>query len=101
MLAFDSPSIEFWFLLHFERTTRDFDTARNVIKALRRYVPNYSKAKQAMDWRAITSRTVTALDNAEGVRQYRETTGATRPVAGCAHLVREILEISGRATQPK
>lgn len=37
------PSIEFWFLLHYLNTNRYFATSDEVITALRRYLPNFSK----------------------------------------------------------
>ena len=37
------PSIEFWFLIHYLNTNRYFATSDDVINALRRYLPNFSK----------------------------------------------------------
>lgn len=37
------PSIEFWFLLHFLKTTRNFQSADEVLTALKRYIPDFSK----------------------------------------------------------
>ena len=37
------PSIEFWFLLHYLNTNRYFATSDDVIDALHRYLPNFSK----------------------------------------------------------
>lgn len=39
------PSIEFWFLLHFIKTTRNFRNAGEVLIDLRNYSPNFSKGK--------------------------------------------------------
>lgn len=39
------PSIEYWFLLHFEDTHRYFGTSKAVIKELIRYIPNYDKTE--------------------------------------------------------
>lgn len=37
------PSIEFWFLLHFLKTTREFNNANEVESLLVKYICNYSK----------------------------------------------------------
>ena len=39
------PSIEFWFLLHYINTNRYFATSEDVITALHRYIPNFSKTQ--------------------------------------------------------
>lgn len=38
------PSVEFWFLLHYENTNRHFNNAKSVERALRRHMPNYKKS---------------------------------------------------------
>lgn len=43
ILCDSMPSIEFWFLLHYINTNRYFATSDDVIYALRRYIPNFSK----------------------------------------------------------
>ena len=37
------PSIEFWFLLHFIKTTKEFTQNDNIINDLRRYISDYQK----------------------------------------------------------
>lgn len=37
------PSIEFWFLLHFIATTRYYSSSKDVINALQKYIPEFSK----------------------------------------------------------
>lgn len=37
------PSIEFWFLLHYNRTNRYFSSSEEVIKILRAHIPEFSK----------------------------------------------------------
>jgi len=39
------PSIEFWFLLHFLKTTREFNNATEAINFLTRYMQGYSKGE--------------------------------------------------------
>lgn len=43
ILCDSMPSIEFWFLLHFLNTNRYFATSEDVITALRRFIPDFSK----------------------------------------------------------
>ncbi len=38
------PSIEYWFLLHFIHTTREFANCDQVIRDLKKYIKNYSKS---------------------------------------------------------
>lgn len=40
------PSIEFWFLLHFKKTTKRFKNSKEVEKELQRILKGYSKQKQ-------------------------------------------------------
>lgn len=46
LLCDSMPSIEFWFLLHYKKTTRHFGTSKAVIKELRKYLPQYDKTEQ-------------------------------------------------------
>ncbi len=47
MVVFESnPCIEFWFLLHFVRTTKPFSNCESVEKDLQKYLPNYTKNQQ-------------------------------------------------------
>jgi hypothetical protein len=39
------PSIEFWFLLHFLKTTREFSNASEVVTLLLKYISGYSKGE--------------------------------------------------------
>lgn len=46
VLASSMPSIEYWFLLHYENTNRFFGTSAKVIEALRKYITNFDKRIQ-------------------------------------------------------
>lgn len=46
VIASSMPSIEYWFLLHFENTNRFFGTSTKVIEALRKYLTNFDKKDQ-------------------------------------------------------
>lgn len=43
------PSIEFWFLLHYEHTTREFRNSGEVERKLKTYLSDYSKAKSFLE----------------------------------------------------
>jgi hypothetical protein len=42
----NNPCIEFWFLLHYVRTTKPFANCESVEKELQKYMPNYAKNQQ-------------------------------------------------------
>lgn len=43
------PSIEFWFLLHYLKTTRNFQSADEVLITLKRYIPDFSKDRSFLE----------------------------------------------------
>jgi hypothetical protein len=43
VIASSMPSIEYWFLLHYENTNRFFGTSNKVIQVLRKHIPNFDK----------------------------------------------------------
>ena len=43
IIAGSMPSIEYWFLLHFENTNRFFGTSSKVIEVLMKYLSNFEK----------------------------------------------------------
>lgn len=42
-IASSMPSIEYWFLLHYDNTNRFFGTSNKVIELLRKHIPNFEK----------------------------------------------------------
>ncbi|MDE6341434.1 MAG: RloB family protein [Muribaculaceae bacterium] len=74
------PSIEFWFLLHYLNTNRYFATSDDVMAALRRYLPTFSKQQSYLskeNWVATLltdNKLTTAIHNAitlgEGGESY-------------------------------
>ncbi len=42
-LACSMPSIEYWFLLHYENTNRHLRTSDDAINALKKYIPQFDK----------------------------------------------------------
>jgi hypothetical protein len=43
------PSIEYWFLLHYENTNRSFKDAKAVEDVLKKYIPDYEKTTQFLE----------------------------------------------------
>lgn len=43
------PSIEFWFLLHYTKTTRNFQSADEALIALNRYMPDFYKERSFLE----------------------------------------------------
>lgn len=46
LLCGSLPSIEYWFLIHFENAKRLFRTSREVITKLHKYIPRYAKSEK-------------------------------------------------------
>lgn len=49
MILETMPSIEFWFLLHYQYTTQAFVKSTQVEVLLKKYIPNYSKKKRYLE----------------------------------------------------
>jgi hypothetical protein len=43
-LAISNPAFEFWYILHFEQTTRPFENGKEVKNYLQKYIPHYHEA---------------------------------------------------------
>lgn len=71
LLCDSLPSVEYWFLLHYENTNRHFGTSHAVIQELRQFMPDYDKSEQFLGnrkWVAEMSgegKLDTACDRAE------------------------------------
>lgn len=48
-----NPCIEYWFLLHFEHTTRHFDTDAQLLAQLKNHIPDYAKSIQYLNRKSI------------------------------------------------
>lgn len=48
-LALSNPAFEFWFLLHFQNTSRPYSNATEVIADLKTHLPKYEKSKCPFD----------------------------------------------------
>lgn len=43
------PSIEYWFLIHYENTNRHFDSSKSVEREIRKYLLNFEKSSQFLE----------------------------------------------------
>ena len=68
-IAFSSISFEFWFLLHYQYTTRFFSNATELIRFLKtNYMACYDKADN--NYSKLKDRTSIAIQRANRVKQY-------------------------------
>ncbi len=49
LLCESMPSIEYWFLLHYENTNRHFPTSKDVIAELRKHIKQFDKSKHFLE----------------------------------------------------
>jgi RloB-like protein len=90
-----SPSIEFWLLLHFEYSTREFQNSEEVQRELQAHLPDYQK-----NHRDIFTKVRTGLDrahqHAERLKAELRATGASRPDTDFPILVEQLSRMSRR-----
>lgn len=66
-----NPAFEYWYLLHFDETSRPFSNAYELIKALEKYIPGYAKNQNV--YGIIGEYTDAAIDRADTiVRSHKE-----------------------------
>jgi len=69
-LAISTPAFEFWYVLHFEFTTRPFDNGANLKEYLKRHIPNYYEAMDVFDY--LINSTKTAIKNAKKINEIKD-----------------------------
>ncbi|MCK4663586.1 MAG: RloB domain-containing protein [Bacteroidales bacterium] len=66
------PSIEFWFLLHYLRTNRNFPNSKMVVQELKKYITNYDKTEKFLEkskWvEELVEKLTTACINAKNIK---------------------------------
>ena len=67
-IALSNPCFEFWYLLHFQYTTKFFKDYPAVKNALTTYLPDYEKAGDV--YNQLAEHTAIAIQNAKRVEQY-------------------------------
>ena len=95
-IAISNPCFEFWYLLHFQYTTRYFRDYTAVENALTAYLPDYEKSDDV--YSQLSERTATAIQNARRVAEYHLRNGnkppfgiAVNPFTDVCHLVESLL----------
>ena len=80
-LALSDPSFEFWYVLHFDKTTKDFTGADEVIKHLKKHWSDYKKGIMSeKEFESILTKTQTAIANAEWVRERLLASDSVAPI---------------------
>jgi hypothetical protein len=70
-IAYNSISIEFWFILHFERIGREFETPDKAIRHLKQHIAGYKKTS-ANTFKSLTGRYLTnALPNSAWLKKEK------------------------------
>ena len=76
-IAISNPCFEFWYLLHFQYTTkflRDYPAAKSALTA---YLPDYEKTDDV--YTKLSEHTTDAIQNAKRVEQYHIQNGDNKP----------------------
>jgi hypothetical protein len=71
IVALSAPSIEYWFLLHYQLTTKLMNNADEVTRELKKYQPDYDKLFRVdpNDFERLVNN---ALKNAESIRKTQD-----------------------------
>ena len=80
-LAISDPSFEFWYVLHFDKTTKDFTGADEVVKHLKKHLIGYKKGIMSeKEFESILTKTQTAIANAQWVRERLLASDSAAPI---------------------
>jgi hypothetical protein len=93
-LAISNPAFEFWYVLHFERTTRPFADGDEIKEYLKRHIPGYHPAMPVFDGLVLS--TPTAIRSARCILENHPQ-GEQRfpnPSTRVHLLVEEMIEMS-------
>jgi hypothetical protein len=67
-VGFSNPCFEYWILLHFERTSRNFHNCDEVVQYIRRnHYDNYNKEQKSDHFRILHNKIALAIQNAESL----------------------------------
>ena len=93
-LAVSNPAFEFWYVLHFERTTRPFANGDELKEYLRRHIPGYYPALPVFD--SLVASTQTAVRHAISISENHPQGGQRfpNPSTRVHWLVKEMIEMS-------
>jgi RloB-like protein len=94
-IAFSTPSFEFWFLLHFAYTTKQFKDNDEVRHDLQAYIPDYKKNQSIIN--SLYPNLEKAFKGAERINNFHHKSAANpsnrtwHPYTNVDHLVKKIL----------
>jgi hypothetical protein len=86
------PCFEYWFLLHFEYTTKSFSSASAVISDLKKYIPAYSKNNRRI-FDTLNARLQIAIQNAEKANESARKAGTDNPSTKVVDLAKYLLNL--------
>ena len=95
------PCFEFWLLLHFAKTTKNFDTGHgsicaNVITDLKKYIPAYEKGEMKKIYQLVKDRIPKAVARAKQVERHCESGGTDMPSTKVYTLVDYLQQLKTR-----
>ena len=91
-----NPCFEVWYLFHFEKTTHVFLNGEEVIRRLKKHLPDYDKTTDVSS--ILKERRGTALVHAMDIKKYHEDNATPWPSADCNPMtdipiiIRELIE---------
>lgn len=98
-IAFSSIAFEQWYLLHFAQSARPYATSAALIKALKKFLPDYQKA-QRNDFQILKDHLDRGLENANWLHQERQKEDTPifdqNPVTTVHFLLAYLLSVSDR-----
>jgi len=83
------PCFEYWILLHFVRTTKQFQDCSAVIAELHKYITNYEKGDEDL-YHRIKDKLDTAIQNSEWVSKQQELAGTDDPTTELHVLIAQL-----------
>lgn len=92
------PCFEFWLLLHFIKTTKNFDSGhgsicKNVITDLKKYIPAYEKGEMRTIYQLVKDQTSQAITRAKQIERYCESGGTDMPSTKVYQLVEYLQQL--------
>lgn len=64
------PSFELWYLLHYKKTARSFDTNKKLVDELKKYIPNYDKSDDIFP--IVIGNTKKAVCNSKFLKKHHQ-----------------------------
>ena len=98
-ISLSNPCFEYWYLLHFKRTSALFCAAAHVIRALKHYHPAYTKNDPDF-FDVVYPRTDTAINNSKGVLAEKHYGEDLRTCNPSTHVHRVVEHLRAAAAKP-